>query len=658
MMADNVMSSYLVSLGFHVDDVDLRKFNGTLRGVAHDVEFYTSGMAKEMFKWQTAIVSGFAAVGGAMLGLMDHVATADQGYRLMAMHMFMSKEATRALSLATDALGVSLQDAIWDPELRGRMDQLLADQRRMSAAFGGDFDAQAKRIRMFQQEWSRFKQEMVIGEYALGASLFKAIGGDNEDPLKKLQDWNLWIQTHGPEITKFFTDHLVPVWKDFVRVGKDVGVMLKDAGVAFTNIMGAISGDKGLEGNAFSFEKFATAIDHAANGMAKFVDAGTKAFGIVTNLASAGAEFLSGDKKDAKDSLHAAKGDVSKGSLAILGAALLGTIVGSKMLGRLGGKLFGADGEKDIEGIGQRGASPEKPVYVSVVSGDDSGGLGGLGEIAGVAGKVPGGLAVKGIVAAVVTGAVAGFAADRYITKESQKSGTIWNRLQTREQGVSDFLGKHNFGQGIMDRILDDRNWSFKTNFSDTSVIMVGGRPVLVDSKAAGGVGGAAAGGGSGLDSLANAIASAEGFGIAGAKPTRLHNPGDLTDASGKIRTFGTDAEGRAALMAQLMLIASGKSKAYGMNPNITLEQFGKKYTSTDQAAWLANVTKRSGFSKDTRLSDIANGTAVSVTINVAGTNATPEQIAAATKDGVHQALQVQHTAVMAEVQGGYAGGG
>jgi hypothetical protein len=632
MMADNVMSSYLVSLGFHVDDVDLRKFNGTLRGVAHDVEFYTSGMAKEMFKWQTAIVSGFAAVGGAMLGLMDHVATADQGYRLMAMHMFMSKEATRALSLATDALGVSLQDAIWDPELRGRMDQLLADQRRMSAAFGGDFDAQAKRIRMFQQEWSRFKQEMVIGEYALGASLFKAIGGDNEDPLKKLQDWNLWIQTHGPEITKFFTDHLVPVWKDFVRVGKDVGVMLKDAGVAFTNIMGAISGDKGLEGNAFSFEKFATAIDHAANGMAKFVDAGTKAFGIVTNLASAGAEFLSGDKKDAKDSLHAAKGDVSKGSLAILGAALLGTALGTKVLANLGGKLLGIGG-------GKRGESPGEPIYVSDVSGGALGKLGKAGGEIAIAGA-----ALKGVDSLTTQGGIIDKWADKHASTNWlarwMKNTTEYNRSGKGGSGFS-----YNWGEGS----------SIYKGLVKSEDFIDG---LMGHGAAASGGGAAAAGGGSGLDSLANAIASAEGFGIAGAKPTRLHNPGDLTDASGKIRTFGTDAEGRAALMAQLMLIASGKSKAYGMNPNITLEQFGKKYTSTDQAAWLANVTKRSGFSKDTRLSDIANGTAVSVTINVAGTNATPEQIAAATKDGVHQALQVQHTAVMAEVQGGYAGGG
>lgn len=634
-MADNVMSSYLVSLGFHIDDAEVRKFNGTLRGVAHEVDFYTGGMVKEMFKWQTSIVSGFAAVGGAMLGLMDHVATADQGYRLMAMHMFITKDAARALSMATDALGVSIQDAIWDPELRARLDKFLGVEKKMFGAFGEDSDTVLKRMRDVKSEFQQFKLEAKVVSIELAESLFKAVGGNDNTLIDKLEGWNNWIVTHGPEITKFFTDHLVPVWKDFVHVGKDVGVMLKDAGLAFTNIMGAITGDKGIEGNAFSFEKFATAIDHAADGLTKFVDAGTKAFGIVTNLASAGAEYFSGDKKDASDSLHAAKGNVTKGSLAILGAALLGTALGTKVLTNLGGKMLGVGGK--------RGESPGEPIFVSDVSG--GGKLGKLGEI--------------GIAAAALHEVdkftKKGGALDKWQDAHAStnwlarwmKNTTEYNRAGKGGSGFS-----HTWGSNSYTDLLEGR--------TSVSEFLAGKSSTTTGSSSGGGT----AATGSGLDKLAQAIAyGGEGFGVKGAKPTRLHNPGDLTDSSGNIRTFASDEEGWAGLMAQLNLIVSGKSKAYGKNAgDMTLEQFGKKYTATDQAAWLANVTKRSGFSKDTKLSDIANGTAgggqVTVTVNVANAAATPEQIAAATKEGVHQALKTQHTQTMAEVQGGYAGGG
>lgn len=60
------------------------------------------------------------------------------------------------------------------------------------------------------------------------------------------------------------------------------------------------------------------------------------------------------------------------------------------------------------------------------------------------------------------------------------------------------------------------------------------------------------------LDTLARAIAAQEGFGVAGARPTRNHNPGDLrgwfpypADADG-FTIFPDDATGWAALKQDL----------------------------------------------------------------------------------------------------------
>ena len=61
------------------------------------------------------------------------------------------------------------------------------------------------------------------------------------------------------------------------------------------------------------------------------------------------------------------------------------------------------------------------------------------------------------------------------------------------------------------------------------------------------------------VQQLAAAIGHAEGFGVRHAKPTRFHNPGDLKTL-GKYRVFRTDAEGWAALQAQIVRILLGHS--------------------------------------------------------------------------------------------------
>lgn len=97
---------------------------------------------------------------------------------------------------------------------------------------------------------------------------------------------------------------------------------------------------------------------------------------------------------------------------------------------------------------------------------------------------------------------------------------------------------------------------------------------------------------------LANAIARAEGFGVAGAIPTRAHNPGDLVipgwtgaklGAEG-ISVFVSDAEGWARLLRQIQLIVDGKSRVYSLE--MTLSEFAAKWTATEPGAWAQNVIR------------------------------------------------------------------
>jgi hypothetical protein len=98
---------------------------------------------------------------------------------------------------------------------------------------------------------------------------------------------------------------------------------------------------------------------------------------------------------------------------------------------------------------------------------------------------------------------------------------------------------------------------------------------------------------------LAQAIARAEGFGVVGTIPTRLHNPGDLRALSphtypGQIGVdskryaiFRNDRAGWAALYHQLDKIMAGASRFY--SPQITFQQFSRAYAEVN-GVWLRNV--------------------------------------------------------------------
>jgi hypothetical protein len=122
------------------------------------------------------------------------------------------------------------------------------------------------------------------------------------------------------------------------------------------------------------------------------------------------------------------------------------------------------------------------------------------------------------------------------------------------------------------------------------------------------------------IQRFAQAIASAEGFGVKGAIPTIYHNPGDLKppDGSNNFWTgqvgvgngghaiFDSDASGFAALYRQIRLWQIGKSSV--IFPYFTFTQAAQKYAESWQP-WLANVTRILGVRPTDTLGDYFNGT-------------------------------------------------
>lgn len=102
------------------------------------------------------------------------------------------------------------------------------------------------------------------------------------------------------------------------------------------------------------------------------------------------------------------------------------------------------------------------------------------------------------------------------------------------------------------------------------------------------------------------AISKAEGYGKPGTIPTRRHNPGDLKLGGKGVTTFPDAAAGRRALHNQIRAIDERKSHIY--NPDMTLQDMGHKYTTTDPEAWTNTVANELHVKPITPISEILHG--------------------------------------------------
>lgn len=106
------------------------------------------------------------------------------------------------------------------------------------------------------------------------------------------------------------------------------------------------------------------------------------------------------------------------------------------------------------------------------------------------------------------------------------------------------------------------------------------------------------------LQKIANAIATAEGFFVAGSKPQRHNNPGDLLDSAGNNIVFASLDDGWAALKHQIRLMLTGQSRIY--IPSMTIGDIGLLYTGNDHPdSWANAVAESLGVSTDTPFNQI-----------------------------------------------------
>lgn len=278
MSNSNVMSEYLVRLGFDPDKVGFARFAGMMRDAGSIVDNEYLRMAKRVVEFEVAGISAFAAVGAGALGFMDHVAMADQEYRLFALRMMTSLPVARELKVALDALGQPLENVMWDSELAGRFQQLIKDQQIMTEQLGPQFEQNMMRIRDVRFELTRLGVELKY----LGMNVVNDLtGGHLDDLLQKLDAFNDAFIAAIPAMSRWLSGELKPVLGDVRDILGDTGSLVGQLATDFIHFIGLL-GDDSLKNAPLTFGNMAKAIQDVVAGLAHAIEGMLK---LSTNLA-------------------------------------------------------------------------------------------------------------------------------------------------------------------------------------------------------------------------------------------------------------------------------------------------------------------------------------------------------------------------------------
>src|SRR6185437_414356 len=115
-------------------------------------------------------------------------AMADQGYRLLGQKLLMPMKSARKMDMVLKPLGMTLEEALWDPESRQRMLMFSADYDRMAKNLGPGFETGMKSVRNFRAEFSRLEMGLQFLGMSFAQDLWAKLA-----PGKAGESFDAWI---------------------------------------------------------------------------------------------------------------------------------------------------------------------------------------------------------------------------------------------------------------------------------------------------------------------------------------------------------------------------------------------------------------------------------------------------------------------------------
>ena len=109
----SVLQSYLVSLGFKVNNTELQQAQRAMNELGGLVQKTTEGMSKSFSGSASVVVGALAAITSATVGLVAEVAKADIGYQKLATRMWTTKDVAKDLSTVLEVMGESFEEGLY-----------------------------------------------------------------------------------------------------------------------------------------------------------------------------------------------------------------------------------------------------------------------------------------------------------------------------------------------------------------------------------------------------------------------------------------------------------------------------------------------------------------------------------------------------------------
>jgi hypothetical protein len=283
----DTLKSYLIGLGFAVDIASYRKMNQLLDQQKKMILNSTGVMSNAYVQAGKTIAGILIGVGAATVTLMDKVAKADLGYDLFGMRMYMTADAAKKVKIAVDALGYSMEEIAWNPELKKRFDELIELQGGLQKKLGPDYKQTMREIRDIRFEFTKMRVE---GEYMMQvfvSQLMKKLGISARDVHEALKKFNDWLVANMVPAMEKLAELFGNIW-DIVLM---LGPSLSGLGKNFSEFMKTIS----IGSEHAEFLDWAGATAYVLSGMLSTV------IFLVRNmilLARAAKDVATGDFKD------------------------------------------------------------------------------------------------------------------------------------------------------------------------------------------------------------------------------------------------------------------------------------------------------------------------------------------------------------------------
>ena len=177
----NVLQSYLVSLGFHVESHSFDTAKNAMNK-AEDLTRHFGSTAVQQFAIASTGLSTFVITAGiGMAKFVQSLAMADLKQEMFARKMWTTKENAAALNYTLEAMGATIEDLYLSPELATKFTQLR--EQAFSMAPPPEYAEQMKFIRSIIFEFQRLKLTATYALQWIGSYLIKYL----EEPLKRFK---------------------------------------------------------------------------------------------------------------------------------------------------------------------------------------------------------------------------------------------------------------------------------------------------------------------------------------------------------------------------------------------------------------------------------------------------------------------------------------